>query len=93
MENQKLTIKPLDPSLAASKAAPRTSSSHDHPGTRSLEIGSLPDNFTEDSLRMFFENVQSSGGGDVKRIIYQQENNTAIVTFHSSDGKAMCNLY
>ena len=93
MENKKLTIKPLDPSLATSKAALRKSPSRDHLGTHSLEIGNLPDNVTEDVLRMFFENVRRSGGGDVKRIIHRQENNTAIITFHSSDGKAICNLY
>ena len=56
-------------------------------GSSSLEVSGLPPAQNEDILRMFFQNVHRSGGGDVKTIIYRPETNSATVVFHNLDGR------
>ena len=53
-----------------------------------LEVFGFKNNEPEDTIRLFFENRSSSGGGPVKDIVLSQDQESAVVTFDDPEGNA-----
>ena len=45
---------------------------------------------SRDLIECYFENKRKSGGGDVEDFYFNEENNSAVITFQNSDGIASC---
>ena len=87
MGNAVLSVKPLDPRMLTRKKRGSSGPMPSAPGYNSIEVQGLPLNSREEELRDFFENTRRSGGGDVKKIIYNGETNSAVIIFHCADGE------
>ena len=55
----------------------------------SLQIFGFPDGTTEWDIKIFMENKRYSGGGDIRRIYYNEEEHCAQVTFMKTAGLLM----
>ena len=79
-QNMQLRVRRL-PHPSSSQTKPK-----DEQNTCAIKVSNLPENATEEQLKLFFESTRHSGGGNTKRILLQSDNQTAIVVFHNPEG-------
>lgn len=52
-----------------------------------IAVSNIPKDMAEDTLQMIFENKRYGGGGDVKNIVYEKGQGSAVITFYDPEGK------
>lgn len=53
-----------------------------------VKVMNLPLKISEEQLELFFENRKKSGGGEVERVEYDVDTNSAVVWFKDTNGKS-----
>jgi hypothetical protein len=56
--------------------------------TTAIRVVNLPPGVSEEQIELFFENRKKSGGGDVDRVEYDEDTNSAVVWFIDASGKS-----
>ena len=51
-----------------------------------IKVTAIPPGVSSDYITFFFENKRKSGGGDIDDLDYDEESQTAIITFEEEDG-------
>ncbi|XP_061194345.1 protein mono-ADP-ribosyltransferase PARP14-like [Saccostrea echinata] len=51
---------------------------------RTIKVTKLPTGISEEQIALFFENYKKSGGGEVEKVEYDENTNTAIVWFEDA---------
>jgi hypothetical protein len=51
-----------------------------------IKVTNIPPGTSSDSITFFFENKRKSGGGDIGDLDYEEESQTAIITFEEEEG-------
>lgn len=51
-----------------------------------VEVGNIPGSTDTEWLRLFFESVRCSGGGDIKDLIFMKDEGKAVITYTKVEG-------
>ena len=54
---------------------------------RSILVSDLPRDVSESEIIIHFQSRRNGGGGDVERIIFQEEKGSVVVVFDEAEGK------
>ncbi|XP_062593153.1 protein mono-ADP-ribosyltransferase PARP14-like, partial [Saccostrea cucullata] len=52
---------------------------------RAVKVTNLPPKTSEDQIELFFENSRKSGGGEVEKVEFDEDSNSAVVWFKDAD--------